>query len=330
MEHEDIRLTSTEISALWTLYNESTATNCFYKHFLKHLKDKEIIPIIEKAVSLNDSMISDIERILREEKFPIPKGFSDEDVNFSAPALFTDLYALSFVYREERVVHVLYASMLGKVVRKDIFAFIEECLSTSVALYKKSLHLMVSKGIYDRSPKIAYPEHVEFVQDRPSFLNTLFGEGRPLNTLEIGEIFCTIERNCIGLILLMGFIQVTTDNKVKEYFKKGKKLSEKQIDTFNKILKDSEQVPIFPITLEVTDSTISPFSERLMMFFITSTNQVGFTTLSTSLSVSMRKDLGLHYSHFIGEILKFGNEGLNIMIEKEWMEQPPLSTNRKG
>lgn len=55
---------------------------------------------------------------------------------------------------------------------------------------------MLSKGVYDRPPKIKYPEKAEYVQEQ-SFLGKWFGEQRPLTSLELGEIFVIIERNYI-------------------------------------------------------------------------------------------------------------------------------------
>jgi hypothetical protein len=325
-----IRLTSAEIAALWTTFIECSATNCFYKHFLQHLKDNEIKPLVEEALFLNEEYMSKIKKIFTDEDFPIPIGFSDNDINFNAPALYTDLFSLSFVYRGGQMITSYYATILGKVARDDIYAIFNECLNKTTKLYKKSLDVMLGKGVYDRPPYMEYPKEVVFIQHQPSLLNTWFGEGRPLNALELGELFFAIERNSIGLILLIGLIQVSKDKEIKEYFLKGKKLSEKQIETFNKILKNNESFPTFPVTMEVTDSTISPFSDRLMMFFINSSNQIGLSTLGYAISVSMRKDLAIQYSLFMAEIMQYGNDGLNILIKRGWMEQPPQTIDRKN
>ncbi|WP_188454588.1 DUF3231 family protein [Virgibacillus oceani] len=136
MANKNIKLTSAEIGALWTAYNECSSTNCFYKHFLIHLTDQAIKPIIEEAQLINDRLIQYMEDIFTEENFPIPKAFSDDDVDFTAPALFTDLYALSFVYRESRMMNIFYGTMLGKVAREDILNFMEDGLYSSIRIYK--------------------------------------------------------------------------------------------------------------------------------------------------------------------------------------------------
>ncbi|NMO76075.1 DUF3231 family protein [Niallia alba] len=81
-------------------------------------------------------------------------------------------------------------------------------------------------------------------------MNTWFGEKRPLNTLEIGELFAAVERNTIGLVLLMGLIQVMKDKEIKDYLLKGKKLTERQIEAFSKFLKGNCNFMGTPLTME--------------------------------------------------------------------------------
>ncbi|MBO1510937.1 DUF3231 family protein [Metabacillus bambusae] len=328
MNEHNIQLTTPEITALWTTYMQNSATICFYKHFLHYLQDLKIKPIVEEALLLEQAYIKKIETIFVEENFPIPKGFSDNDVDLSAPPLYTDLFALSFVYRVGQMTIPHFSTALSKVARTDVVTFFDECQKSSTELYKRSLNLMLSKGIYDRPPKIPYPNEVEYIKKSQSLLSLWFGDKRPLNAPELGEIFYTIERNYIGLLLLMGLIQGMKDKEIKEYLIKGKKLSEKQIDIFNKILKEEEHLGNIPVSMEVTDSTVSPFSDRLIMFLIVSTTAAGIHLTAYTMSVSLRKDLLAHYSVIMAEIMTYCNEGLEILINRHWMEQPPQPINR--
>ncbi|ULT59457.1 DUF3231 family protein [Neobacillus drentensis] len=330
MEKSNIKLTTAEIAALWRHYNDNTAVRCFYKHFLQHLQDDEIKSIVEEALVLIESHINKIEAIFSDENFPIPQGFSDIDIDLSAPALYIDSFALSFLYRGTQVIVPFLANALTKVTRLDIYTFYEKCLISKTDLHKKALSLMLSKGLNDRPPTMEYPKSVEFIEHHPSFINTLFGEKRPLNTLEIAEIFQDLERNAIGLVLLLGLIQVTKDKEIKEYLLKGKKLAERQIDTFDKLLKENDHFVGFPVPLAMTNSTIPPFSERLILFVIGSANSIAVSTLGDALSVSMRKDIVAHYSLFIAEVMQYGDEGQKLLIERGWMEKPPQPIDRKN
>lgn len=328
MKEHNIELTTPEISGLWKTYLQNTATLCFIKHFIQFVQDLEIKPLLEEQRYLLEKFNEDVRSIFIEENFPIPKGFSDEDVDLSAPALYTDLYGLSFVYRFNQMSLSDYATTATKVARKDVVDFFYNCMQSTAAIYKKALNLMLSKGIYDRPPKMNYPDKAEFIEKKDSILDIWFGEKRPLNAFELGEIFYIIERNYIGILLLMGFIQVVKDKELKNYLIKGKELAQKQIDIFNKVLKDEEHLGNIPVSMEVKDSIISPFSDRLMMFMISSTITTGIYLAAYAVSVSMRKDLAAHYISIIIEIMKYGEEGLKIMVDRGWMEQPPQAFDR--
>jgi hypothetical protein len=158
-------------------------------------------------LKLSQSQSEQIKDIFDEEQFPTPIGFSDADINLSAPPLYTDLFALSFVYRVGQINLNHFGATATKVARKDIADFFFTGLESVTKLFEKSLNVMLTKGIYDRPPKISYPLKTEYIQEE-SFLGKWFGEQRALNSLELGEIFFVIERNYIGLLLLLGLIQV--------------------------------------------------------------------------------------------------------------------------
>ncbi|WP_370295219.1 DUF3231 family protein [Rossellomorea marisflavi] len=323
MSTKDIQLTTAEIAALWTTYMKCTAMDCFYQHFLIHVEDDSIKDILVQHAEANATWIQQLTSIFEQEGFPVPKGFSSSDVDLTAPPLFTDIFVLSFVYRGGQVTNEHFTSLLETVARADVLAFFEASLGKSVNLYKSSLNLMLEKGVYDRPPKIPYPDHVGFVKENPSLIGQLLGENRPLNVLELSELFFIIERNCIGLVLLKGFLQVVKDREVSDYFRKGKKLSEKQITAFNKIIMEDDAFPTYPVTMEVTNSTESPFSDKLLVFFITSSNAVGLSTMCHAITMSTRKDLGVQFAMFVTEILKFGSTGLDLLVRRGWMEEPP-------
>ncbi|KGK92035.1 sugar isomerase [Desulfosporosinus sp. HMP52] len=328
MKEHHISLTTPEIAGLWKTYMQNTSNLCVFKHFEPYIQDSEIKPLVIEQINLLQKFTAKITEIFSNENFPVPQGFSDEDINLSAPALYTDLYGLSYVYRFNQIVFSDYAVTITKVARTDVVEFFYECLNLSGALFKKALTLMLSKGIYDRPPKMPYPHQVEFIKKRDSLIETWFGEHRPLNAMELGEIFYIIERNYIGILMLMGFIQVMQDREIKDYLLKGKDLAEKQIDIFNKILKDEEHLGNMPVSMEVTDSTVSPFSDKLIMFLISTSASAGIYLCAYAMSLSMRKDLAVHYAALMVEISRYGEEGMKLMIERGWMEQPPESFDR--
>jgi hypothetical protein len=51
--------------------------------------------------------------------------------------------------------------------------------------------------------------------------------------------------------------------------------------------------------------------------------------MELAISESNRSDLVIDYKRFTGKVLKLSEDGVNLMIENEWMEQPPLAANRR-
>jgi hypothetical protein len=79
----------------------------------------------------------------------------------------------------------------------------------------------------------------------------------------------------------------------------------------------------------VTASTSPAFTDRLIMFHVQSTNGVGIADYGMAVGMSMRRDLGLHYARLTLETLRYGEDGLKIMIEHGWLEQPPQMVDRR-
>ncbi|GAA3333750.1 hypothetical protein GCM10020331_099030 [Ectobacillus funiculus] len=119
-------------------------------------------------------------------------------------------------------------------VRLDVLDFFTECIHTSTEMFGKVVKMMLSKGIYDRPPKMEYPKEIEFVQKKVLF-NRDSWKKRPLNAIELSEIFFNIERNYFSVLVMLGFAQVIKDKKLKNHVIRGKTLSEQQIKFFSTI-----------------------------------------------------------------------------------------------
>ncbi|WP_226665230.1 DUF3231 family protein [Metabacillus litoralis] len=328
MEHDNIRLTSTEIGGLWTTYIQDKMAVCFLSYFQTYTKDEEISPLITTSLHISQQHIKQIEKIFTEENFPIPKAFTEKDCNLSAPPLFYELFSLSFVYGMSRIGMPTYSNIISTIAREDIVEFFSECLNSSKELYIKALTLMKAKGIYDRPPKIDYPKEVSFVSDN-SYLGSFIGSKRPLNVMELTELFFQVETNYFGSMLLTAFLQTVKDEEIKSYFVSGKKLCEKQIIMCNEILQQNGMQGNIPVSMEVTDSTSAPFSDKLMLYLISSLNSVGVNYLGHALSTALRKDLGSKYIRLLPDLLSYAEKGVNLLIERSWFEQPPQSLDRE-
>ncbi|MGG3799573.1 DUF3231 family protein [Metabacillus fastidiosus] len=323
------RLSSSELGALWGTYMQQTMSLCLIKYFQVHLQDEDIKVILEKFFNTTSAQISEMKGIFQAEKISLPNGFTDNDINLLAPPLFYDPFVLSFIYSANKMQMINLGFVTAGVARKDMIDFFTKASHEALTLHNESKMLMLEKGLYDRPPMIPYPEEVHYIE-KENYLSHFIGEKRPLNVIEISEIHYNIERNYFALVLCYGLLQIIKDKKVKSYINKGKELSEKQIKFFNDLLLKEDLMGVIHTNMEVTDSTVSPFSDKLIVSLFHSLNSIDITLIGHALSLSMRTDLTTHYSALIAGILSYGKDGFDLMVERQWLEKPPGAPDRKG
>ncbi|MBP3950923.1 DUF3231 family protein [Bacillus suaedae] len=322
------QLTSTELAMLWSGYIENTMAKCILKYSLSIVKDSEIQGVIELGLATSEKNIAKIKGIFEQEKIPVPYGFSDSDVNVDAPRLYSDAFLCRYLEFMGRNGEVTYSLAHGTSARKDIRDFFRSCLFSSAALFDKAAEVMLKKGIFVRSPYIAYPTNNEYVH-KESFLTGFFGEKRTLTSIEIAHIATNVESNSVGTSMLMGFAQVAQMKEVKKYFSRGFEIGKKQIDILTKVLKDDNTSSPQTWDGTVTGSTVSPFSDKLMMYQTLTMNALSLGNYGSSLGGSPRRDIGLHYIRFIGEVGNYATDGAELMITNGWMEKPPHTVDRQ-
>jgi hypothetical protein len=322
-----IRLTSAEISLLWTQYINDSASVCMMTHFLEKVEDEEIRPIIEFALNGSKKNISFLTDFFNMEKFPVPVGFTEQDVIPRAPRLFSDTFVLMYL-RNMSVLGMAAGGMaLGFVTRPDVIDFFKNVTQTGISLQDLTRGLMLKHGTYIKSPYVTLPDRVDFVQ-KQKFLAGFLGDVRPLTVQEITMLFNNIQTNAIGKTLIIGFAQTAQKKEVKQYMVRGKQIAQKHIDLFSDKLKKEDLPAPMIWDSALSDSTKPVFSDKLMMFHVASMNAAGIGNYGTSMAGSPRKDLGLLYASLIPEVALYAEDGANIMIKNSWMEEPPQTDDR--
>ncbi|HEY0826612.1 MAG TPA: DUF3231 family protein [Bacilli bacterium] len=326
-EHK-INLASSEIANLWTNYMSDTAAICTLSSYLAHVEDEQIRSIIEFALKLSEVHVQKIKALFNEEQHPIPDGFSlTTDLNNEVPRLFTDDFYLFYIQNVGKIGMEFYAQSLSNCSRLDICEYFTECLSESARLLNKSTEVMLRKGTFIRAPYIPKAKKVEYIQKK-NYLEGLFGNHRPLNAIEISNIYFNLIQNQLGRSFLMGLSQVAKSQQVRGYMARGRNISDKHVEIFGSLL-SKEYLPSASAwdTLP-TDSTYSPFSDKLIMFHTATLNAAGIAHYGRSVGVSHRHDLAAIYIRLTAEISHFAEDGVNIMIENGWLEQPPQAADR--
>lgn len=322
------KLTSAELSQLWTSYQNDTASICILKYFLHIAEDPDAQTLLDHALKMSQAHIEQLTGIFNKENYPVPIGFSkNQDVNLEAPRLFSDQYLLHFMYQMSQISLNAYSMSKALAVKSDIDTYFAECLREASELDTMAKDALLKKGLFVRAPYIPYPEKADFVK-KQSFLTGWFGERRPLLSLEIANLFGNFQRNALGSATLVGFSQVAQSKQVGKFFVRGKEIAEKHNEIFSSILREDD-LPV-PMNSDsfVTESRVSPFSDKMMLFIVTALIGLGIGYYGTSISTSLRRDLTGQYDRLIHEILKYSEDGANMLIDNGWMEEPPRASDR--
>jgi rubrerythrin len=321
-------LTAAEISSLWTSYQNDSMEICGINYYLAHIEDSDIRSVLEYALDISKQHVEKVKAILNAEHYPIPVGFTEQDVNLEAPRLFTDKLYLLYILNMGKFGLSSYALALSLVARNDIIQYYSDCLAETKKLHNDAKKVAKEKGIYVRPPVLPKPEQVDFVK-KQSFLTGYLGNRRPLLAVEIANLVYNAKRNALGQAIIIGFSQVAKNKEVRKYLERGRDISKKHFEVFNSLLHEDFVNGTVDLAQEVTDSKVSPFSDKLMMYHIAALTASGIGQYGMAMSTSPRHDLGVTYTRLMAEIMHFSEDGANIMIDHGWMEQPPEAADRK-
>lgn len=317
-------LSSSEIGTLWLTYQEKTMILRVLEYFMEKSDDQQAKNIMGGLWQELNHFVTKMEGIFEQEGVAIPKGFTENDVNLQAPKLYDNGFDIMFLRILKEVSMGMYTLNMNMAYRDDVMSIYEGLTSTTQKVYKLSTHYLLEKGILTLPPLVEKPKTAEFIKDE-SYLDgfPFFKGSRALNDIEIGNLHHGIETNNIGMLLVTGFAQCSATPEIKDYFLKGKKLAKKQIETFEKLLLDSNVQFSAGAGGTVTSSAAAPFSEKLMMFCVYLLNGFGLVGSSFGTIFSLRSDLSLKTALIGKDIFFYATEGIKLMIENGWFEEPP-------
>lgn len=323
-----IKLTSAELSYLWNTYIADSMSVCVFKYFLKHIEDDEIKKLVTHTLDLSHQHIEIIRGIFSDEDIQIPEGFTEKDINLKAKRLFSDVFCLKYLKHMTNGGLATYGRVLQHIYRGDIRAFFSKCLTSTMEIYNQITQTLLEKGLDTRPPSIPYPQEIEYVH-KQSFLLEGLGRRKALTGEEVNQLHFNIQTNHLGTAMATAFSQVTESQKVRNYILRGKDIALKHINVFSDYLKNNSLPIPMSFDHEVTESTESPFSDKLMMFHYGLMIYSGIGNYGAAIAACRRSDLVLDFSRLTTEIMKFAEDGVNLLIENEWLEQPPMAIVRK-
>ncbi|MGN7175911.1 hypothetical protein BK139_07770 [Paenibacillus sp. FSL R5-0490] len=320
------KLTSAEMGKLWATYMGNSMASCFLKYFLQHVEDKDIKSLLENALQLSEEFMETIKGIFKKEGFPIPNGFTEEDVNLGAPRLFMDEFYVHYLKYAAKAGLSIYSIAIPLMYRKDVKEFFRHCMDSAMDLMEQIKEILIHKGLIIKPPLIPVPEKAEFVHK--DFLTGYLGDKRPLHAMEIPHFYDNIENNVTSKALIMAFAQVAKDEKIRKLFEKGKEITTTNIESYRQKLHE-EDLPSPPYLDDlITNSTFSPFSDKIMLFHKMDMFSIKLRAFGNSVAVNGRRDVGMVYLKATMKNSHFVQSAAKIMIERGWFEQPPTAADR--
>ncbi|MCJ7841885.1 DUF3231 family protein [Lederbergia sp. NSJ-179] len=324
-----IPITSSELATLWIIYQKKTMMVRVIESFLSHNQDPEATEILKTFYEGESNFVNELSKLFKQEGAAVPIGFTENDVNLHAPQLFDDIYEVMYLRTMMKIASGLHALHITMSYRKDITDLYKRCSAFAEDIYEKTTQFLLSKGVLPKSPAVTLPNHVEFAESkdyRSGFKIT--GHRRSLNTVEVAYLYQAIEVNVDGMKLMTGFAQVAKIKDIRKHFFRGKELSKTIITKSSEILLDSDINPPSTPAGRVTDSTMSPFSDKLMIYNTSLLSSFGLGSDAIGTSFSLRKDLPLKMIPIVKDIFDFANEGGDLMIQHGLMEEPPPMEDR--
>lgn len=324
-----IPLTASELGNLWMTYQDKTMLMRMLEHFLEHEEEQEIHQLLMDNYNFSRQAVETISQILQNEGAVIPQGFTENDLYKGKPKLFSHFYDLIFLQMINKIGISLFALYTTMSYRKDIRDFFKTLTDDCQEQLDTITQILLEKGLLARPPFVTMPKEVTFVNSKHYFSGIdLFKKSRALNTIEVSLIHHAVETNLVGLELMIGFAQVAKDKEVKEYFRKGMELSRKIEVTLGNFLREDFIEPPASPTGKATDSTVAPFSDKLMMYITNLLSTFGLGSNALGGAFCLRSDLPMTMARIALDIYSFAKEGGEIMIKYGWMEEPPQLEDR--
>ncbi|MGH4049808.1 MAG: DUF3231 family protein [Clostridium sp.] len=324
-----IQLTSTELGTLWMEYISISGRVSFYNYFKGKTIDKEAQNLLTNVATEMQTVQNEIASIFNNQKVVIPIGFAEQDIVKEAPPLFDDIFNIMLLRQMCKLAFAhnsVFLAMSYSIEVQDVF---KHHIEVAERYYTLTTNYLSVKGVLAKPPYVTMPKQVEFIENK-NYMSGInpFSAKRSLNTLEVGFLNEAIEDNIFGMQLMTGFAQAAKESEVKKYFIEGKELSKKIISKLSDLLLQSDIQPPSTWAGRATDSTMAPFSDKLMMFKtnLITNSALGLNSLGSAFS--LRSDLHTKLATIVEDTFDFAKKGGKIMIAHKWMEEPPQMEDR--
>ncbi|MUV38741.1 hypothetical protein JNUCC1_02612 [Lentibacillus sp. JNUCC-1] len=318
------KLSSSELGSLWLTYQKKTMILRILEYFIEKADDETGKNLMSSLHEELHAKVVEIKTMLENEGAAIPEGFTEKDVNLQAPKLWDNGFDIMFCRVLKEISIGLYALHLTLSYRKDVISFYQDLSKLTETYFRYFTEYLLDHSLLSRPTLVNMPASTSFVSDKTYAKGTnILGQKRELSVVEFGPLYRSVETNITGMQLMEGFSKTTEDSDVKKHFLAGKALSKKQISAVSKVLLDNDIHPPATHGGTVTNSTVPPFSDKLMMFCNYLLSGLSMSGNGFGAGFSLRNDLQVKNAMFGKSIFQYQREGIHLMIAKGWLEEPP-------
>jgi hypothetical protein len=324
-------LSSSELGTLWMTYQQKTMNQRMLEYFIEQADDNRAKEIMQDTHAKIINYVEEMKTIFKNEGAAIPVGYTEQDVNIGVPKLYDNMFDIMFLRLVTEISSGLHSLHINMAYRKDIILLYKELTAFAQSVYVDCVDYLQEKDVLPRPPALTMPKTVEFA-DGTNYMSgfNLFSEKRALNTVEVAHLYHVIESNIIGMQLITGFAQVANEPEVKKYFIKGKELAKQIVTDNTQVFLQSDIQPPATWGANATDSTVAPFSDKLMMYCTSLFCSFGLGSTALGTAFSLRSDLPLKMASEAKDILTYGRDGGRIMAKNGWLEEPPSMQDRNN
>ncbi|QPC48146.1 DUF3231 family protein [Mangrovibacillus cuniculi] len=323
MTHQ-AKLTSSEIGTLWMTYQQKTMFLRIMEFFLEHAEREEEKQLLQYVYDVISPFPDRIAQFFTDEDGKAPIGFTSEDVSVGTPKLYDNGYDIMFIRVMKQISMGMHTLHLSMSYREDVCSLYRELTSITQEIYSKCTAYLIDNGQIARAPYVPMPKANYFVDDKKYLKGqSLLGDKRMLNTVELAHIYQGVESNTVGFIMIKSFHQVAKTDDIKKYFAEGMDLARDIIVKFTKEIEDSQLPAPTASGGNITNSVISPFSEKLMMYCTSLFSSFSLGKNAIGTAFSFRNDLPVEVTLIAKDIFDYAHSGARIMIKHGWLEEPP-------
>ncbi|TDL74910.1 DUF3231 family protein [Peribacillus frigoritolerans] len=310
-----------ELGSLWYLKSSSNMINLLIKYLIETSEDTDLKNILNEMYKISTYQEQEATQLLSEEGYKDTPFFSEDDIYSSTAKLFSDQLIIEILKHITsnglRALAVQYVELTDYKVKN----FYKKLLNDVIQLDFSLLKLLDEKDLLQNN-SFSYKKADE--RDGKLF-KVASTQRRPLNAVELANMFSSLQCNNVGVALCIGFSEVVEDMDTKKFILEGKKLAFYQSASLSDIYRENGIPTTTGLEAHVNKVKKSPFSDKLMANLIMFLNPVGISNLQNAVVSSYKKDHIDSLKELIKLVEDYSEKGLKLLIRKNWFNEPPVS-----